>query len=100
MANWQRSLADAFWSVDRALGGQRRPTRTNKWAARHPVVAGLLGAVPFTLFLLVVSDEEDPYNPAIAVLGGLAIGFVFFLTALAERARQRRLRRLGIWNGS
>ena len=100
MANWKRSLVDAFWAWDRALGGQRPPTRIQKWVARRPIGAGLCAAVPFTLFFLTLSREEEPDDLLFAVFAGLAMGVVFGLTAVSERLRQRRLKRLGIWDGS
>ncbi|MFI7360481.1 hypothetical protein ACIBTP_42120 [Streptomyces avidinii] len=100
MANWKRSLADAFWAWDRALGGQRPPTRIQKWVARHPIGAGLCAAVPFTLFCLALSREAEPDDPLFAVFAGLAMGVVFGLTAVSERLRQRRLKRLGVWDGT
>ncbi|AIA01404.1 hypothetical protein [Streptomyces noursei] len=100
MANWRRTLGDAFWAVDRALGGQRIPTRIQKWVARHPIGAALCVAVPFTLFCLMLSRAEEPDDPWFAVFAGLTMGVVFGLTAFSERLRQRRLRRLGIWDGS
>ncbi|WP_369141817.1 hypothetical protein [Streptomyces sp. R44] len=100
MANWRRSLTDGFWAWDRALGGQRPPTRIQKWAARHPVGTGLCAAVPSTLFLLLLSREEEPDDPLFAVMSGLLMGLIFGLTAISERLRQRRLKRLGMWNGS
>ncbi len=100
VANWQRSLVDAFWALDRALGGQRRPTRTQKWVARRPLGAGLCAAVPFTLFCLALSDEQESDDLLFAGFAGLAVGVVFGLTAVLERLRQRRLKRLGIWDGA
>lgn len=99
MANWWRSLSGALWTLDRALGGQKRPTRLQKWMARHPIGAGLCGAVPFTLFFLGVSREGEPDDLMFAAVFGLALGVGFALTAVAERYRQRRLKRLGIWDG-
>ncbi|MDV9187789.1 hypothetical protein R6L23_06105 [Streptomyces sp. SR27] len=100
MTNWRRSLGDVFWTVDRALGGQQRPTRIQKWVARHPISAGLCLAVPFALFFLKVSPEDEADSPLLAMLGGLIMGLFIALTASAERLRQRRLKRLGIWDGS
>lgn len=100
MAKWKRSFVDAFWAWDRALGGQRRPTRIQKWVARHPIRTGLCAAVPFTIFYLTLSREEEPDDLLFAALAGLAMGGVFGLTAVLERLRQRRLKRLGIWDGS
>lgn len=82
------------------MGGQRRPTRVQKRVARHPIGAGLCVAVPFTLFLLMLSREEEPDDPLFAAVLGLLIGLVFSLTAVSERRRQRRLKRLGVWDGS
>ncbi|MFE7430979.1 hypothetical protein [Streptomyces sp. NPDC057545] len=48
-----------------------------------------------------MSDEEEPNNLLLAVIGGLLMGLLFSLfTTVSERLRQRRLRRLGVWNGS
>ncbi|SMF78390.1 hypothetical protein [Streptomyces sp. Amel2xC10] len=100
MANWKRSFVDAFWTWDQALGGQRRPTRIQKWVARHPIGAGLCAAVPVTLLCLTLSRAEEPDDRLFAVFAGLAMGVIFGLTAVSERFRQRRLKRLGLWDGS
>jgi len=100
VTNWRQSLTDRFWAWDRLLGGQRRPTRIQKWVARHPIGTGFCAAAPFTLFFLLLSREEEPNDPLFAVTFGLITGLIFGLTALSERLRQRRLKRLGIWNGS
>ncbi|MFF3129803.1 hypothetical protein ACFVRD_48390, partial [Streptomyces sp. NPDC057908] len=42
-------------------------------------------AVPFALFFLMLSREEEPDDPMFAVVFGLALGFVFALTAVSER---------------
>ncbi|MFE4450639.1 hypothetical protein [Streptomyces sp. NPDC056796] len=76
------------------------PSRTQKWAARHPVAVGLCMAVPFALFFLLVSEEGADSPLFFSVLLGLGMGVIFACTALGERLRQRRLKRLGIWNGS
>lgn len=100
MAKQRRSLAEAFWALDRVLGGQQPPTRLQQWVARHPVGAGLCMAVPFTLFFCVTAPEGEPGSLLFAVIFGLLMGLLFGLTAVLERLRQRRLRRLGIWDGS
>ncbi|MFF8918165.1 hypothetical protein ACF08M_33895 [Streptomyces sp. NPDC015032] len=100
MVNWWQTLGNAFWVLDRALGGQRRPARIQKWVARHPIGAALYVAVPFTLFCLLLFSEGEPNNFLFGVLFGVIMGLVFGLTAVAERLRQRRLKRLGIWDGS
>ncbi|WP_406726754.1 hypothetical protein WJ438_21965 [Streptomyces sp. GD-15H] len=100
MAKWWRSPGDAFWALDRALGGHRRPTRAQQRVARHPVRAGLCLAVPFTLFFWMVSPEGEPTGFLFAVLGGLLMGLVYTSFIALERLRQRRLKRLGMWDGS
>ncbi|CAL9671432.1 hypothetical protein SUDANB15_07424 (plasmid) [Streptomyces sp. enrichment culture] len=62
--------------------------------------AGLCAAVSFTLLCLTLSLEEEPDDLLFAVFAGLAMGVIFGLTAAAERLRQRRLKRLGVWDGS
>ncbi|MER6501882.1 hypothetical protein ABT218_21435 [Streptomyces sp. NPDC001455] len=58
-------------------------------------------AIFFALFFWLVSDEEEPNNLLLAVIGGLLMGLLFSLfTTVSERLRQRRLRRLGVWDGS
>ncbi|MFJ5720950.1 hypothetical protein [Streptomyces sp. NPDC093149] len=100
MANRRRSMGDVFWAWDQALSGQRRPTRIQKWVARHPIGAGFCAAVPFALFGLLLWREEEPEDPLFAVVFGLLMGLVFGLTAFSERLRQGRLKRLGIGDGS
>ncbi|EFE76133.1 hypothetical protein K7395_17020 [Streptomyces filamentosus] len=100
MANWKRFFVDAFWTWDQTLGGQRRPTRIQKWVARRPVRAGLCATVPVTLLCLTLSREKEPDDLLFAVSAGLSMGVIFGLTAFAERLRQRRLKRLGIGDGS
>ncbi|MFF9128450.1 hypothetical protein ACF09J_35295 [Streptomyces sp. NPDC014889] len=99
MSETRRRLVRAFWTVDRLLGGERPPTRTQKFTARHPVILSLLtGAVWATFFLLL--PDVQPSDYVIAPIGSLLLGGIFGLAALYERRRQRRLRRLGLWDGS
>ncbi|MEU0116283.1 hypothetical protein ABZ137_21885 [Streptomyces bobili] len=49
---------------------------------------------------MALSREEEPDDLLFAVFAGLAMGVVFGLTAISERLRQRRLKRLGIWDGT
>ncbi|MEV7170440.1 hypothetical protein AB0O18_12150 [Streptomyces sp. NPDC093224] len=104
MANWRSSVGQAFWVLDWALGGQRRPTMLQKRVARHPIKAGFCVAVPVTLLLVLFSalstDTEKPESLLFAVLFGSFLGVVFGLTAAFERLRQRRLERLRTGNGS
>ncbi|WP_311137291.1 hypothetical protein [Streptomyces sp. I6] len=51
------------------------------------------------LFFLGTSPNEEPPDAAPALLLGAVVGLLFSLTALAERGRQHRLVRLGVWNG-
>ncbi|MEU7698859.1 hypothetical protein ACF064_06630 [Streptomyces sp. NPDC015492] len=99
MANLRRFLGDLLSALDRALGGERRPTRLQRRVARRPIRLGLCLAVPFALFLLLVSPDDEAGNVPIAVLGGLFLGLLFSVAAGAERLRQRRLRRRGLWDG-
>lgn len=47
---------------------------------------------------MVIDDESD--SLLVAVPGGLVMGLVFGVVAVGERLRQRRLERMGIWDGS
>ncbi|WP_374985368.1 hypothetical protein [Streptomyces fradiae] len=102
MAKWRRSLAQGFWALDRVMGGEEVPTRLQRQVARHPIAAGFCVAAPFAVLFLLLSPEVGPGEFLIAALFGLLLWLVFGLTAAAERLRlrQRRLRRLGIWDGS
>lgn len=88
-------LTRAFWAFDRALGGQRPPTRSQMFVARRPLVVWLVVAIflwgPFILVF------EGDVLPALGV--GVLSGGWFALLARFERARQRRLVRLGVWDG-
>ncbi|MGW0964645.1 hypothetical protein [Streptomyces sp. NPDC002516] len=99
MSETKQRLVRAFWAVDRFLGGERPPTRTQKFTARHPVVLALLTGSVWAAYFLLLPDVQ-PSDYVIAPTGGLLLGGVFGLTALYERHRQRRLRRLGLWDGS
>lgn len=60
---------------------------------------GLCMSVPFALFFTMIGPEEES-GGLFAVVGGLFMGSLFGLFAFLEGLRQRRLRRLGIWDGS
>lgn len=81
-------------AVDRALGGQEPPSRLQRWAARHPVRAGLWAGVPFGVFFAVIGPGEAA-DGLWAALGGLVMAFCFGGFAYVERLRQRRLSRPG-----
>ncbi|MGW2571941.1 hypothetical protein [Streptomyces sp. NPDC001537] len=48
----------------------------------------------------VLLADVQPSDYVIAPIGSLLLGGIFGITALYERRRQRRLRRLGLWDGS
>lgn len=50
-------------------------------------------------YFLLLPDVQ-PSDYVIAPIGGFLLGGILGLTALYERHRQRRLRRLGLWDGS
>ncbi|MDX2853080.1 hypothetical protein PV342_32510 [Streptomyces sp. PA03-3a] len=85
--------------MDRFLGGERPPTRTQKFAARHPLVLALLAGTGCAAYFLVLPGVQ-PSDFLIAPVGSLLLGGIFGLTALYGRRRQRRLRWLGLWNGA
>ncbi|MFF4832162.1 hypothetical protein [Streptomyces sp. NPDC001315] len=99
MSRAGRRVVRAFWAVDRFLGGERPPARTQKFAARHPVLLTLLAGTVWAVYFLLLPGVQ-PSDFVIAPVGGLLLGGILGLTALYERARQRRLRRLGLWDGS
>lgn len=99
MSDIGRKLVRAFWVVDRFLGGERPPSRTQKFAARHPLLLTLLAGTGCAAYFLVLPGVQ-PSDFVIAPVAGFLLGGIFGLTALYERCRQRRLRRLGLWNGS
>ncbi|MET7971704.1 hypothetical protein ABZW44_01255 [Streptomyces mirabilis] len=67
--------------------------------ARHSVLLALLaGTVWAAYFLLLPGVQQSDF--VIAPVGGFLLGATLGLTALYERHRQRRLRRLGLWDGS
>jgi hypothetical protein len=98
MSEVGRKLVRAFWAVDRFLGGERPPTRTQKFVARHPVLLALLtGTLWAACFLLLPGVQQSDF--VVAPVGSFLLGGILGLTALYERRRQRRLRRLGLWDG-
>ncbi|CAM5500350.1 Integral membrane protein OS=Streptomyces aurantiogriseus OX=66870 GN=GCM10010251_04950 PE=4 SV=1 [Streptomyces aurantiogriseus] len=97
-----RSLVRLFWAMDRALGGDRPPTRAQRYAALHPLRVGLVaGAIATGAFALVaLTSRTHPTDIALVLLVGVMMGAIFALTARGERARQTRLRQRKIWNDS
>ncbi|MGQ5637177.1 MULTISPECIES: hypothetical protein [unclassified Streptomyces] len=88
--------ARAWRAVDRALGGERPPTGAQMFAARRPLVVGVVaGLVAWGLFVLA---SEGDVLPALVV--AVPAGGWFAVFARLERARQRRLVRLGLPEGA
>jgi hypothetical protein len=90
-------LARAFWAFDRALGGERPPTRVKMFAARRPLVVGLVTGLFFGGTYLI--SPEGGTDVAAGGIAGVLTGAWFAMFARIERARQRRLVRLGVWDG-
>ncbi|MEV7279823.1 hypothetical protein [Streptomyces sp. NPDC093111] len=88
--------ARGFRAVDRFLGGNQPPTRFQRFAARRPLAPA---AAPGLLFFAVVA--ATPGTQLVDVMVGIAFGaalsLTYYVTAICERARQRRLIREGIW---
>ncbi|MGW3248567.1 hypothetical protein [Streptomyces sp. NPDC001070] len=98
MSDVWRRLVRAFRAVDRFLGGERPPTRTQRFAARHPLGVALgAGAIGAAYFLLLA--DVRPPDRLLAGASGFLLGGILGATALYERRRQRRLLRLGLWDG-
>ncbi|MDX2294120.1 MULTISPECIES: hypothetical protein [Streptomyces] len=89
-----RSLGRAWRALDRALGGERLPTPFEQRVARHPVANGFGVALAVGLLLSVFEAGLSALAPA------LAAGLIYGSTAAAERRRQGRLKRTGLWDGA
>ncbi|MBY8882554.1 hypothetical protein [Actinacidiphila acidipaludis] len=101
MSGRERVLVRALWAVDRALGGQRPPGRLQRWlAARRPVrVAVTTGLCWVTLFLCCAGDLQRA-DLVVGLPSGVAACVLIGWSVSYERARQERLRRLGVWDGT
>ncbi|MDG9704833.1 hypothetical protein [Streptomyces sp. DH37] len=99
MADTRRKLARAWWAADRILGGRQRPTRFQRFIARHPLGVGLTVGAPLAGISVALS-EGSMGDAVIGVCFGAALGTVFGLTALSERHRQRRLLRPSLRDSS
>ncbi|MEW2154711.1 hypothetical protein AB0950_05350 [Streptomyces sp. NPDC007189] len=84
--------ARAYWAVDRALGGERPPTRSQMFAARRPLVVAVVAGL-FSSGLFLLASEGDVL-PALGM--GVLLGGWFAMFARLERGRQRRLVRRGL----
>lgn len=102
MPTLQDNLKRAFWSVDRMLGGQQSPTRSQRFSARHPLGIGVGMGMPVAILCVAAELEDHASLGEALITGGMgaALGIIFGLTALGERYRQRRLQRLGLWSAS
>jgi hypothetical protein len=95
-----RGCARIYWRIERDLGGLEAPSRLQQIAARRPLAVAVWTATLVTA-ILALGNLDNLHTIADAiplVLGGLAFSLLFGLTALGERARQRRLQRMGLWN--
>jgi hypothetical protein len=98
---WSQWIA-AYRALDRSLGGERRPTRVQRYTARRPGAMSIIACTPLvTFFLLLVLMSHGSWGDAILAAGlGLCLAPVYYPLALLERRRQRRLVRLGLWRGT
>ncbi|MCM2425031.1 hypothetical protein [Streptomyces sp. RKAG337] len=92
-------VVDGFWAVDRALGGDQPPACSQRFAAAHPLGLALFTGISWAVFFLLLPNTQ-PLDVVIGLAGGVFLGGLFGLTGLYERCRQRRLVRLGLWEGS
>ena len=60
-----------FWAIDRSLGGERPPTRTQKFAARHPLGLAACIAIASGGFFFALSDESLPDALVTGLVGGV-----------------------------
>ncbi|MGW7300921.1 hypothetical protein GA0115233_104939 [Streptomyces sp. DI166] len=94
MADQVGSLRRAYRVADRLLGGEQLPGRTQRFAARHPLVIGLLAGFSAVLFGLLIAEDDGGAATVVGVLlFGVTAGGVFTATSYAERRRQARLKK-------
>ncbi|MFI0898383.1 hypothetical protein [Streptomyces sp. NPDC020983] len=91
-----RVLVRGFWAVDRYLGGNKPPTRFQRFVGRHPLAPAVALGV-LVLALAVVPPGTQTVDVEAGFTFGTLLGLTYYLTAIYERARQRRLIRQGIW---
>ncbi|RII06866.1 hypothetical protein DSC45_35195 [Streptomyces sp. YIM 130001] len=90
---WVARFTDAYWRFEKRVGN-RPPSRSQRFSARHPVLIGVLVGAPLSAILLSTSlDAENgaTYSIAVALLGGTSLGAVFGGTCFWERKRQQKL---------
>lgn len=91
-----------FWAIDRALGGERPPSAVQQWfAALHPVRLALTtSACWIALVLWCVPGDVQRADLVVGLPSGIVACTLIGWMAYYERARQQRLRQLGIWDGT
>jgi len=100
MSDRDSALVRAFWAVDRALGGQRPPGRAQRWfEARRPVRPAVTTGACRLGFLLWCTDDVQLADRVVGLPVAVAPCVLIGWPASYERARQERLRRLGLWDG-
>jgi len=91
-----RALVRGFWALDRRIGGNRPPTRFERFAGRHPLAPAVAIGLLF-LALIAAPPGTQTVDVEVGIVGGALLGLTYYLTAIYERARQRRLIRQGVW---
>jgi hypothetical protein len=91
-----RALVRGFWALDRYMGGNQPPTRFQRFVGRHPLTPAVAIGLLF-LALLATPPGTQTVDVEVGIACGALLGLTYYLTAIYERARQRRLIRQGIW---
>ncbi|MFJ4833698.1 hypothetical protein ACIP79_27885 [Streptomyces sp. NPDC088747] len=94
-------LKQAFFKIDRQLGGAEPPPRAQVFLARNALgTAWLVGVGHGLLCALVLSAFDDPWRLFQAMLVGLGMGLFAWLACRFERRRQAHYERTGGFRGS
>lgn len=96
MSKILRALVRGFWVLDRYMGGNRPPTRFQRFVGHHPLAPAVAIGLLF-LALLVMPSGTQAVDIEVGIAVGALLGLTYYLAAIYERARQRRLIRQGIW---
>lgn len=95
-SNQATRVTRAYRKIDRLLGGDEPPTRTQEFAARRPAFIGLcagLVTLAACLLLSLGGDDSGATSVAYSLLFGALMGGLFTAVCFAERKRQARLNR-------